>query len=196
MTTICIFEDDGYSRLYPLTYTRPVYELLCGMMTLRERIIRTYSDCTVAFHCRTHLAGMVESVFPGVPVNTIPCDDCLFINGRVLSGAELSDRAGVYRGRCVHHPRGKTGLSKRPPIDHGRGYGLDIDHLLVHHTVSAFPGPGPQPAQRPAARLRRGCPVSGLDGCRVKRQAQYGNPEKCQGYSARRPDGADSVLAG
>lgn len=28
---ICLYEDAGYKNLLPLTYTRPVYDLKCGI---------------------------------------------------------------------------------------------------------------------------------------------------------------------
>jgi len=37
---ICIFEDQKYDNFYPMTMTRPVFELRCGKTTLMEKIKR------------------------------------------------------------------------------------------------------------------------------------------------------------
>ncbi len=42
--SILIFEDDSNHLLFPLTYTRPVYDLRCGILTLREKIGKIFSD--------------------------------------------------------------------------------------------------------------------------------------------------------
>lgn len=47
MKSICIFEDKGYSKLLPIVYTRPVYELRCGIDLLINKIIRQYPDTKI-----------------------------------------------------------------------------------------------------------------------------------------------------
>jgi len=37
---LCIFEDQHYRKLLPLVYTRPVYELRLGILTLRQKLQR------------------------------------------------------------------------------------------------------------------------------------------------------------
>jgi hypothetical protein len=36
---ICIFEDEHFGRLEPLVFARPVFDLLCGINTLLEKIL-------------------------------------------------------------------------------------------------------------------------------------------------------------
>jgi UDP-N-acetylglucosamine diphosphorylase/glucosamine-1-phosphate N-acetyltransferase len=81
---ICIFEDSSVDRLLPLVYFRPVYNLRCGILSLKEKIIRRYPKASVSLHCRTYLADYVRLRNPGTPVNDIPNSACLFINGRVV----------------------------------------------------------------------------------------------------------------
>lgn len=101
--TICIFEDAAFSRLLPLVYIRPVYNLRCGILSLREKIFRAYPKATFALHCRSYLADYMRLRNPGVRVNDVPDGACLFLNGRVVASRELvkqipfhGDREAVY----------------------------------------------------------------------------------------------------
>jgi UDP-N-acetylglucosamine diphosphorylase/glucosamine-1-phosphate N-acetyltransferase len=82
---VCIFEDNFYRRLLPLVYFRPVYDLRCGIHTLREKILRGYPKQEVTLHCRWYLAGVLREDSPEVQINQIESRSCLFINGRVLA---------------------------------------------------------------------------------------------------------------
>jgi len=86
---LCIFEDEHLTRLYPLTLTRPVYDLRCGISLLREKIARRFPNSRLHLFCREYLADVVRESMPGVPVNTIPSESCCFINGRFILGEKL-----------------------------------------------------------------------------------------------------------
>jgi UDP-N-acetylglucosamine diphosphorylase/glucosamine-1-phosphate N-acetyltransferase len=81
---ICIFEDIKYSDFYPLTYSRPVYDLVCGITTLKEKIIREFPGHEISLHCRKYLEETVKNQNPGISVNSVNSGSCLFINGRDL----------------------------------------------------------------------------------------------------------------
>ncbi len=81
---ICIFEDNKYSQLYPLSLTRPVFDLRCGMITLKEKIIRQLPKQSVHLFCRDYLKDVVQQQNPSLKVNKIDSDVCLFINGRIV----------------------------------------------------------------------------------------------------------------
>lgn len=89
---ICIFEDEFYTRLLPLAYTRPVYDLRCGQLTLREKISRVHPDELFVLNTRDYLKDSVKERHPGSYVNEVPEDaDRLFlINGRVLYNGEVA----------------------------------------------------------------------------------------------------------
>ena len=72
---IIIYEDEGYKNFLPLTWTRPVYGLRCGINTLAEKIIRQYPKAKVEYGCRYYLPGNKLMKFTRG----------LFINGRVLA---------------------------------------------------------------------------------------------------------------
>lgn len=81
---ICIFEDDQYFTLFPLTYLRPVFELRCGAVTLAERIRRFFPDANIVYQCRDYLVPLLTENSAGIRVNQMVNEDCLFINGSVL----------------------------------------------------------------------------------------------------------------
>ncbi len=84
MTKICIFEDKDYSKFLPLSYTRAVYELKCGMRTLLDKIVSQYSDANVTLYCREDIASVLKERYQ-YPVNEKLTETCLFINGRILA---------------------------------------------------------------------------------------------------------------
>lgn len=81
---ICIFEDKQTDNFYPLTLSHPVYDLLCGMKTLKEKILRYFPEAGLTLFCREYLAETTRLNNPKVPVNQLEDDNYLFINGRVL----------------------------------------------------------------------------------------------------------------
>ncbi|MCL4539769.1 MAG: GlmU family protein [Bacteroidetes bacterium] len=83
---ICIFEDEFYKKLMPLVHFRPVYDLKCGITSLKDKITRSYSGDVVVLHSREHLRDVVKEKYPLSPVNEIPneAQRMLFINGRLL----------------------------------------------------------------------------------------------------------------
>ena len=81
---ICIFEDYSVDNFYPLTISRPVYELICGIKTLREKILCFFPGAEYTLFCRKYLEETVKQNNPGIEVNNLGDDNYIFINGRVL----------------------------------------------------------------------------------------------------------------
>ncbi len=88
---ICIFEDIYYDRLEPLIYSRPAYDLVCGMNMLREKIARAYPGVRVSMHTRPYLDQFLKNKYPDITVNSIEDDHCLFVNGRILAPHNLAE---------------------------------------------------------------------------------------------------------
>lgn len=101
---ICIFEDEGYENLYPLSLTRPIFDLKCGQVTLRERILRTFPGVDASYFTRDYLIPVFSQDKRGVSVNEmedLKGDDVLFINGRwLLSKGELNLTGEEEAGIC------------------------------------------------------------------------------------------------
>jgi UDP-N-acetylglucosamine diphosphorylase/glucosamine-1-phosphate N-acetyltransferase len=88
---ICIFEGINYDRLEPLIYTRPAYDMICGINSLRKKILRAYPGTKYSLHCRAYLEHFVKAKNPGVDVNKIEDDKCLLINGRIFAPPNLAE---------------------------------------------------------------------------------------------------------
>ena len=70
--SICLFEGLYYSRLLPLVYFRPQYDLRCGILTLREKTVRTFPDIEISLHCRGYLHDTLVQQNPGF-LYTVEC---------------------------------------------------------------------------------------------------------------------------
>lgn len=86
---ICIYEDQNYKNLLPLVYFRPVYDLKCGVSTLREKIEKQYKKAEVILNCRKYLENSLTEKFPDRRVNQFDGEKILFINGRILVDGPL-----------------------------------------------------------------------------------------------------------
>jgi UDP-N-acetylglucosamine diphosphorylase/glucosamine-1-phosphate N-acetyltransferase len=82
--SICLFEDAKLENLLPLVFLRPVYELRCGILTLREKVVHYFPTAKIALHTRKMLHNAVQERNPKLNVNNYPDEDLLLINGRLL----------------------------------------------------------------------------------------------------------------
>ncbi|UCF79366.1 MAG: hypothetical protein JSW03_03710 [Candidatus Eiseniibacteriota bacterium] len=90
---VCIFEDRGFAGFEPLVYTRAVFELRCGILSLWEKMVRDYEE-EVELFClvRPHLAETLRGRLP-FSVNELDSfsgETMLFVNGRLLAPPALS----------------------------------------------------------------------------------------------------------
>jgi UDP-N-acetylglucosamine diphosphorylase/glucosamine-1-phosphate N-acetyltransferase len=88
---ICIFEDEQYLNFEPLIYSRPVFDLVCGMTTLKGKIIRAFPKEKITLKCRNYLEPFVAAENPKFNVNQFDDDDYLFINGRIVAPSNLKN---------------------------------------------------------------------------------------------------------
>jgi len=97
MKTICIYEDEKVSNFNPLVYLRPVYDLRCGILTLREKIVNRFPKSKIVLQTRQFLEKVVEDENPELIVNKFDEDEILFINGRLI----LSDENLFYNDKEI-----------------------------------------------------------------------------------------------
>jgi UDP-N-acetylglucosamine diphosphorylase / glucose-1-phosphate thymidylyltransferase / UDP-N-acetylgalactosamine diphosphorylase / glucosamine-1-phosphate N-acetyltransferase / galactosamine-1-phosphate N-acetyltransferase len=90
--TVCIFEDEGFQNFLPLVYLRPVYELRCGILTLREKIESHLSNHNLILHTRNYLKEFVQEENPKVLVNRFDDINILFVNGRLMIGKDSASQ--------------------------------------------------------------------------------------------------------
>ena len=80
--TVILFEDEGFRPLLPLVYTRPVFDLRCGVFTLRERLGAMLGRAPAAI-ARAHLATVYGA--GRWPLGLLSASEPLvFVNGRAL----------------------------------------------------------------------------------------------------------------
>lgn len=110
--TLCIFEGLHFERLLPLVFLRPVYDLRCGIFTLREKIERSYPNVPVTLHCRGYLADVVRQQNRGARVNEVYGKSCLFVNGRVIADESFAKRIPL-KGEDTLYVNGSTIVAVR-----------------------------------------------------------------------------------
>jgi len=69
---VCLFEDRSVSTLEPLAFTRPVYELRCGLTTLAAKQWAYFAPCEPGVLVREPLAELQRHQRAGVAVNSLP----------------------------------------------------------------------------------------------------------------------------
>ncbi len=105
---ICIFEDTEYKNLEPLVFSRPVYDLLFGFDTLRNRILREFKTKNYSLQCRNYLAESLKNQNHNILVNEIHESECLFINGRIFKVSELVKILPKKFNENIVYTNGKT----------------------------------------------------------------------------------------
>ena len=107
---ICVFEDPGYRGFLPLSYSRAVFELRCGMLSLWEKIFREYGgDVGFYFTARPRLAEVLSERLP-FPVNRLDDfagESMLFVNGRLLSPPGVSQLLSLEGKACCFVTNGE-----------------------------------------------------------------------------------------
>ncbi len=92
---IAIFEDEKYTDFYPLTYLHPVYDLRCGILTLKEKIEKIYGQTAEALYCREYLTDSLKEKNIDSKINPKQIENTLLINGRILFHSELKDKISI-----------------------------------------------------------------------------------------------------
>jgi len=134
---ICIFEDINYTNFEPLVFSRPVYDLVCGITSLKEKILRSYGDLKYSLHCRPYLADVVMKENPAALINKIEDDHCLFINGRIIAPQNLSEILPLLPTEDKVFVNGETVISAYLS---GKNLDYKIKHLNDLFSVNDFDG--------------------------------------------------------
>jgi UDP-N-acetylglucosamine diphosphorylase/glucosamine-1-phosphate N-acetyltransferase len=102
---LIIFEDAKFADFFPLTLSRPVFALRCGMYQLWEKIARGFDGYKIAFSCRPELAAILKNDTGG-EVNRIDYetgDRLIFINGRLRLGDKLTEALKTATENRIYH---------------------------------------------------------------------------------------------
>ncbi|HWG41370.1 MAG TPA: putative sugar nucleotidyl transferase [Gemmataceae bacterium] len=84
---VCLFEDRGVVDLEPLSLTRPVFELLCGLTSLAAKQSRFFPLGPRGVLLRPHLADLYRLTSTALPVNDLAwlrAGPTILVNGRWL----------------------------------------------------------------------------------------------------------------
>jgi UDP-N-acetylglucosamine diphosphorylase / glucose-1-phosphate thymidylyltransferase / UDP-N-acetylgalactosamine diphosphorylase / glucosamine-1-phosphate N-acetyltransferase / galactosamine-1-phosphate N-acetyltransferase len=107
---VAFFEDSGAANFHPLTLARPVFELVCGRYSLRERIVRHCGATEWGVFLRDHLVETYREAHPEARVNDyvwLSRGSTLVVNGRWLPTAEAMrndlepNRSALVNGRVA-----------------------------------------------------------------------------------------------
>lgn len=99
MDKIVFFEDERALNFSPISLFRPVFELLCGHHSVRERITRSFPDSSWGGIIRPELQEIYQEEHPEASINTdisIQGGQTLLINGRWLT--HKTDLATIQEG--------------------------------------------------------------------------------------------------
>jgi UDP-N-acetylglucosamine diphosphorylase/glucosamine-1-phosphate N-acetyltransferase len=147
-----VFEDEGCSNLYPLTLTRPVFGLICGTMTLAERIrwelARSAADegpwqeavggsPRLNYHLRDYLAPGLDASVRSYENIYKTCDVITFINGRLLFDAGMLGE--IDPGRPGRYISGGQVAVANVPKDRSQVLDRLIGRPLSHTTFDGLP---------------------------------------------------------
>ncbi|MDW8084140.1 MAG: putative sugar nucleotidyl transferase [Candidatus Caldarchaeum sp.] len=90
---VCVFEDKMVENLWPLTATRPVYDLLLGTSTLLEKISTHLGQAEeLILFTRPYLEKIVSEKYPELRVNIVPeGKEVLLINGRAVLNHAIAE---------------------------------------------------------------------------------------------------------
>ncbi len=98
---LCHFEDRSVAELEPLALTRPVFDLLCGLLSLADKQAGHFQASARAAVVRPHLAETTRRNTPGLAVNDLAdlgSGLVTVVNGRWLPPAGV---AADLSGPCV-----------------------------------------------------------------------------------------------
>ena len=107
MESIIIYEDEGYRKLLPLTYNRPVFDLRCGINTIREKIIREYNTKKIVLFCRDYLKETLLESDNNLLINQFTGESALIINGRLLANG-LKNKIPPDGEDCIYTYKGEV----------------------------------------------------------------------------------------
>ena len=100
---VAFYEDGATANFSPIALLRPVFELVCGHFSVRERVIRKLEVTSWGVFVRPHLADVYREEHPEAHVNAtswLAESPTLVINGRWMPTAEAlaaiaSDESGM-----------------------------------------------------------------------------------------------------
>ncbi len=95
LVRLFIFEDERYDQFFPLTWTRPAYELRCGAWRIRHSIVSHFTQVDRVLLCRDYLEPVLnEKGDASYRVNDLHVEDddeIYLVNGRLFPPSDLRE---------------------------------------------------------------------------------------------------------
>jgi UDP-N-acetylglucosamine diphosphorylase/glucosamine-1-phosphate N-acetyltransferase len=89
---ICIFEDFLISRLHPVNHLRHTSEIICGAVSLKDKIIKLFKPRRTTLYSRNYVVPHLRKKYPDYRINELPKGECLFLNARVVFNKRLAKK--------------------------------------------------------------------------------------------------------
>jgi UDP-N-acetylglucosamine diphosphorylase/glucosamine-1-phosphate N-acetyltransferase len=115
---VCLFEDRGALDFEPLSLTRPVFVLLCGLTSLAAKQSRYFPLGPRGVLIRSHLADLYRLQISAVPVNDLAwlrAGPTILVNGRWLPPT-IPLPIGELSGPCVALSEGEVAFAIVEPV--------------------------------------------------------------------------------
>lgn len=135
----CIYEDENTLNFEPFTFARPVYNLVCGITTLKEKIQREFPGSTIGLHCRKYLESQVKAENPGIAVNELESDECLFISGRILASENLKSLIRAGKGEDKVFTSNGAVIAAKVSGNNLKNVKSDIDSVIESKMFDGIP---------------------------------------------------------
>jgi UDP-N-acetylglucosamine diphosphorylase/glucosamine-1-phosphate N-acetyltransferase len=133
---LCVFEDIHSVNLLPLTYFRPVYDLRCGALSLRDRIVAFLAPGSVSLFARDYLTNVLKEENPRCEVNKVSAESCLFVNGRLVMTAANAKTLKKGKDDTLFLANGTiaavrlSGKNLVSALSSGYADAIDLSHVL------------------------------------------------------------------
>ena len=114
MARLVIYEDEKATNFLPISYTRPVYDVKCGPLTLREKAEMGVEHDGEALFCRPYLAEVLRER-TGLPVNDSKAleGEVVLVNGRAVVSSEVAQKiAELEPGKALVNEKGELVAAK------------------------------------------------------------------------------------
>ncbi len=111
---VVLFEDDCALTLEPLSLTRPIWELRCGLRTMEEKIKAQFSGVAFRYAARAYLMPLVKDAYRAGEFNPA---DLLWINGALLPGKNFQILKQLKPAEAVLDENRICAFRGLPPAD-------------------------------------------------------------------------------
>ncbi|TKJ39722.1 hypothetical protein CEE37_10610 [candidate division LCP-89 bacterium B3_LCP] len=119
---IVLFEDQAAITTEPLSLTRPVWDLRCGIRTLREKILAYFPQAAEYHFTRPYLSGN----YPGAKPSPEKGIDLLWINGCLIPGVNFKRVLDLAPGDALVSDGRVIAFCGNPPSGWEAGTALDL----------------------------------------------------------------------